>query len=145
MKFPRNAKIFRGQLDAAPFAGVFFLLLIFLALSSDIIFTPGIRVNLPQGADLPGTGKPTVVVAVDADGRYYFKNQIVKDKADLRRRLREAVKEATELPVLVVQADQAVKNDVVKQLYRIAMEAGIEEVIEATRPPPFSSATISRP
>ena len=145
MKFPRNAKIFRGQLDAAPFAGVFFLLLIFLALSSDIIFTPGIRVNLPQGADLPGTGKPTVVVAVDADGRYYFRNQIVKDKADLRRRLREAVKEATELPVLVVQADQAVKNDVVKQLYRIAMEAGIEEVIEATRPPPFSSATISRP
>ena len=26
MKFPRNARIFRGQLDAAPFAAVFFLL-----------------------------------------------------------------------------------------------------------------------
>ena len=30
MKFPRNARIFRGQLDAAPFAAVFFLLVIFL-------------------------------------------------------------------------------------------------------------------
>ena len=26
MKFPRNARIFRGQLDAAPFAAVLFLL-----------------------------------------------------------------------------------------------------------------------
>jgi len=34
MKFPRNARIFRGQLDAAPFAIVFFLLVLFLMLAS---------------------------------------------------------------------------------------------------------------
>ena len=32
MKFPRNAKIFRGQLDATPFAGVFFCLVLFILL-----------------------------------------------------------------------------------------------------------------
>ena len=42
MRFPRNAKIFRGQLDAAPLAGVFFLLLIFFLLSSRLAFTPGV-------------------------------------------------------------------------------------------------------
>ena len=42
MKFPRNARIFRGQLDAAPFAAVFFLLVIFMMLGS-LVYTPGAR------------------------------------------------------------------------------------------------------
>ena len=32
MKLPRNAKIFSGQLDAAPFAAIFFLLVLFVLL-----------------------------------------------------------------------------------------------------------------
>jgi hypothetical protein len=40
MKFPRNARIFRGQLDAAPFAAVLFLLVIFLMLGS-LVYTTG--------------------------------------------------------------------------------------------------------
>ena len=50
MKFPRNARIFRGQLDAAPFASVFFLLVIFVMLGS-VLQTPGVRVDLPQAAN----------------------------------------------------------------------------------------------
>ena len=49
MKFPRNAQIFRGQLDAAPFASVFFLLIIFVFLSG-LLYSPGIRVQLPRPA-----------------------------------------------------------------------------------------------
>ena len=145
MKFPRNAKIFRGQLEAAPFAGVFFLLVIFLALSSDIIYTPGIPVKLAQGLDLPGTDKPTIVVAVDASGHFYFQNQMLTDKADLRRRLREAVANAPQPLTLVVQADKDVKWEVLVQLYLIAGQAGLEDALQATRPPPYSSATIPRP
>lgn len=40
MRFARNARIFRGQLDAAPFAAVFFLLVIFMMLGS-LVYTPG--------------------------------------------------------------------------------------------------------
>ena len=39
MKFPRNARIFRGHLEIAPFASVFFLLVIFVSLSS-LMYTP---------------------------------------------------------------------------------------------------------
>ena len=38
MKFPRNAKIIRSHFDAAPFAAVFFLLVIFLMLGALIPF-----------------------------------------------------------------------------------------------------------
>jgi biopolymer transport protein ExbD len=46
MRYPRNAKIFRGQVDAAPFAGVFFLLLLFMLLFNTHVFIPGVRVDL---------------------------------------------------------------------------------------------------
>ena len=103
MKFPRNAKIFRGQLDAAPFAGVFFLLVIFLALSSNIIYTPGIRVNLPQGGDLPGTDKPTIAVAVDANGQYYLNKKPIRN-ADLGQLLNAIFENRTEDRLLYVKA-----------------------------------------
>lgn len=71
MKFPRNAKIFRGQLDAAPFAGVLFLLVIFLALNSLLVFVPGVQIKLPVGDSLPGAANPTLVVAADRNGQLY--------------------------------------------------------------------------
>ena len=49
MKFPRNARIFRGQLDAAPYAIVFSCLLLFLLLSS-LVYTPGVSIRLPVSA-----------------------------------------------------------------------------------------------
>ena len=145
MKFPRNAKIFRGQLEAAPFASVFFLLVIFLALSSDIIYTPGIPVRLAQGTDLPGTDKPTIVVAVDASGHFYFQDQMLTDSPDLQRRLREAVSNAPEPPTLVVQADKDVKWEVLVELYLIADRVGFKEALQATRPPPYASTIMPQP
>ncbi len=47
MRLPRNAKIFRGQLDAAPFAGVTFLLLLYLVFQSKLVFMPGVRIEMP--------------------------------------------------------------------------------------------------
>ena len=69
MKFPRNARIFRGQLDAAPFVSVFFLLVIFVLLFSlpgSLLHTAGVRVELPVSgnAPLPGTDHPTISVAM---------------------------------------------------------------------------------
>ena len=86
MRFPHHAKIFRGQLDAASFLGVFFLLIIFLLLNSALVFTPGVPITLPEGVNLPGTEKPTAVVAVDDGGNFYFENQLC-DEARLKQRL----------------------------------------------------------
>jgi biopolymer transport protein ExbD len=49
MRFQRHAKIFRGQLDAAPLAGVFFLLILFVLLGN-MLYTPGVLVQLDPGS-----------------------------------------------------------------------------------------------
>src|ERR1017187_9338851 len=97
MKFPRNAKILRSHFDVAPFAAVFFCLMIFLLLGA-LIPTVGIPVKSlqPPAADnLPGTDKPTVAMAVDAQERLYIENQIVTDRV-LANKLIVAAKSARE-------------------------------------------------
>ena len=140
MRFPRNTRIFRGQLDAAPFAGVFFLLLIFLLLHSDLVFTPGIPIQLPEGLNLPGTASPTVVVAVDESGQFYFENQVIGQDR-LKERLQGAVQETGQPLTLVVRADKKVALKELMPLWVLARSAGIKEIIQATRPPVVPAAS----
>ncbi len=72
MKFPRNARFLRSTFDVAPFAVVFFLLVIFLMLAA-LLPTPGLSLRLPVASDLPGTDKPTVAVAIDAAGACFLR------------------------------------------------------------------------
>lgn len=144
MRFPRNTKIFRGQLDAAPYAGVLFLLVIFLILHSKLVFPPGVAIRLPEAAALPGVEGPTVAVVVDANGRFYFRNQMA-DETQLETRLREAVAAAKEPLTLVVQADEAVAYRVVSRLWLIARAAGIQDMLQATRPPLIPGAELKMP
>jgi len=69
MRFPRNAKIFRGQIDAAPFAGLFFMLLLMLLLYGNSIFIPGIRVQL-RDQTTPELEERTLTV--EASGRVTY-------------------------------------------------------------------------
>lgn len=134
MRFPRNNRIFRGQFDAAPFAGVFFLLVLFLLLHPAFVFVPGVPLHLPEAVDLPGTDRPTVVVAVDEGGQFYFANQVC-DEATLAEKLKEAATLAREPLTLVVRADEDVKYKVLARLWLIARNAGIRDMLQATRPP----------
>src|SRR5438309_5494239 len=114
MKFPRNARIFRGQLDVAPFAAVFFLLVIFMMISS-LVYTPGVRLELPVAENSGGTDRPTVAVAIDKNGRLYFENKAI-EAAELSERLREAVSHSTVPLTLVVRADKAVTYEMFVEL-----------------------------
>src|SRR3954465_1306440 len=110
MKFTRNAKIFRGQLDAAPFAGVFFLLVMFLLLAS-LVYTPGVRLELPVAtSDLAGVDGPIVAVAMGTNGQLYFESQIIQEE-ELKKRLSAAVQKSPRPLTLVVQADRAVQYE----------------------------------
>jgi biopolymer transport protein ExbD len=137
MKFPRNARIFRGQLDAAPFALLFFLLVLFLMVAS-LLYTPGVALSLPTGDELPGTDRPTVKVAVDAAGRLYYENQGIKE-TDLRARLTEVAKQAPEPMTLIVEADKAVNFETLMRLNLLARDAGITNSLLATLPRPLNS------
>ncbi len=138
MRFARNAKVFRGQLDAAPFAGVFFLLVIFLLLAS-LVYTPGLRVGiqLPESTDMADAERATIAVDVDASGQLYFENQFAQE-AQLKSRLRAAVTNSVEPLTLVVRADKAVQYSSLIRLTLLAREAGIKEVLLATRLRPFA-------
>ena len=141
MKFTRNARILRSQLDAAPFAAVFFLLVIFMMLGS-LIYTPGARleIELPQAKNLPGTDKPTVPVAIDADGRLYYENQWVEEAA-LRGRLKVVASKSAEPLTLVVYADKSVSYERLLRLTMLARDAGIREALLATLPGPLTHSS----
>jgi biopolymer transport protein ExbD len=123
---------------------VFFLLVIFMMLGS-LVYTPGARLELqlPRANGLPGTDKPTVSVALDADGRLYYENQWIEE-SDLRRRLQAVVKKSAEPLTLVVHADIAVSYEKCLRLAVLAHDAGLSEAILATLPRPYAT-TPTRP
>jgi biopolymer transport protein ExbD len=133
MRFPRNSKIFRGQLDAAPFASVLFVFMTLLLLHPALVFLPGVPVNLPESVDLPGTTNPKAVVVIDRGGQIYFDSQAV-DEPTLKEKLEAAVLKNKGVLTLVVQADKETRHDTLIRLAGVAREVGIREVLLATRP-----------
>ena len=135
MKFPRNIKILRSPFEMAPFAAVLFLLVIFLLLVA-LLPTPGIPFHLqpPAAGDLPGVDTPTVAVAMDSGGRFYFKNQIVTNETQLSNDLRAAAGNSREPLTLVIHADKTVTEDQLIHLSLLAQRAGITNALLATLP-----------
>ena len=132
MKFPRNAKILRSHFDVAPFAAVFFVLVIFLLLGA-LLPTAGIPLQPPSAADLPGVDKPTVAIAVDANGQLYFENQLIAEP-QLTNRLAAAASASREPLTLVIHADKAVTYDQLAHFVLLARDAGITNTLLATLP-----------
>jgi biopolymer transport protein ExbD len=141
VKFPRNARIFRGRLDVAPFAAVFFLLAIFLLLGS-LVYTPGVSLQLPVADGLPGTDQPTLSVAIDPGGLLYYQNQLICE-AELKTRLSRAAKEAGQPLTLLVHADKEVTYEQLVRLTLLARDAGISSAWLATRPRSVPAAIFS--
>ncbi len=141
MKFPRNVRIFRGHLDVAPFAGVFFLLIIFLLLAT-LVYTPGFLIRLSKAptVELSGVSGPTVAVAVDPNGQLYYENQPIQ-KEELRRRLIKAAQKSPEPLTLVIDADKAVTHEMEIQLAELARDpkVNIGQVLWKTLPRIFDS------
>jgi biopolymer transport protein ExbD len=132
MKFPRRAKLFRNPFDMTAYAAVFFLMVIFLVLGAQR-YTPGVKIELPVADDLPGTDKPTVTVAMDESGHYYFQSQLIEEAA-LLAQFTNAVAGSAEALTLVIQADKAVRQENLVRLALLARDAGIREALLATLP-----------
>ena len=132
MRLPRNHKVFRGQLDVAPIAGVFFLMLIFMVFHSGLVLTPGIPLKLPAAYGLAGLTNQSVVVAVTANGNCYYENQIISDN-ELKTKLRAALPGHRPL-TMVLQTDRDLRYERLVELCVLAREAGIQETLLAVRP-----------
>jgi biopolymer transport protein ExbD len=86
-----------------------------------------------RDGDLPGTGNPTVSVAIAAGGQFYFANQSVDEKT-LRSNLAGAVKKSREPLTLLVYADKSVTLEQLVRMTLVAREAGIYNTLLATLP-----------
>ena len=141
MRFPRSAKIFRGHIDTAPLAGVFFLLVIFMLLAS-LVYTPGVPVNIASSAITPpaietisSTDGPTTVVAINNAGNFFFENQLISED-QLQSRLAALAMRSRASVTLIVLADKATKYDVVFRLTQLAEKAGIKNILLQGQPIP---------
>ncbi len=132
MRLPRKHKVFRGQLDVAPFAGLFFLMVIFLVFHSGLVLTPGIPLKLPSAYGMVGLTNQSIVVAVTANGNCYYENQIITDN-ELKTRLRAAQPNRRPL-TLVLQTDRDLRHERLVELCVLARDAGIQETLLAVRP-----------
>ena len=146
MKFPRNARVTKGSLEAAPWAAVMFLLVIFIMLGG-LLYTPGVHVQLPVTDELPGLDKPTVTIAMDATGRLFFENQFIPPESlsILTNRLREIIQAAPEKPALIVQADKSVSYENLVRLMQLGRAAGFETTVLATLPRPVAKSFSAKP
>ncbi len=139
MRLPRNIKMLRGPIDPSALAGTLFLLWTATMLHSSLVLPAGIRVRLPSAPGSWGEILPDLSLAVDANGRLLFEDQIVTS-TNLEARLRQiTAKRGTNL-VLLLLVDRAVPAEVWTRLMNLARTAGIHEVVCATSPRPGSEA-----
>ena len=134
MKFPRNAKVFRGQLDVAAFAGVFFALCLMLVFSTLLVHSPGVEIQLPEVLDarVQGVEPPVINVAVDAQGTIYFESQII-ERASFKNRLSHVVAQFERPPTLIIQGDANADLSMVLSLCELASKSGVSKTLWATR------------
>lgn len=132
MKFHRRPRLPRTPFDVTAYAAVFFLMVLMLLLSTRS-YTPGVKIKLPGADDLPGTDQPTVTVAMDENGRYYFDSQLIAEAA-LKGQLTHAVAQSAAPLTLVIQADRAVRQENLLRLTLLARDAGIHDALLATLP-----------
>lgn len=133
---PRRLQPFTGRADLTPFVAVLFLVLMFVVLSG-LVYTPGVRLELPVATNLPGVDLRPVAVAIDSTGRLFFENQMIDTRA-LGSRLAAQVSTYGTNLVLVIRADRNVPHEKLLGLALLAKDAGIQQILLATMPTPVT-------
>lgn len=128
MRYPRSVKIFRGQIDAAPFVGVMFLMTIFLVLHSHLVNPTGLEISLPESGEPLGVTGPSVILGVDRSGTMFFENRLLDAEA-LKVRLTEIVEQGGETPSLRIQADRDLTLSQIQEIFDLARMCGIRRAI----------------
>lgn len=122
MRFSRNMKIFRGQVDAAPFAGVFFLLLLFLLLFNNQVFIPGVRVDLGGKPVAPELTARTIKVLRSGDVQFEGADFTL---AQLQAEMQDRAQKGDIPSRLIFDAEPGTADKLVNQVQDIISGMGI--------------------
>lgn len=130
MRFPRNVKIFRGGIDAAPFAGLFFVLVLLMMMFYSHIFFPGVPIELTERVEEPEVMERSVKVF--RSGEIRFLGTTIEGK-DLAKVLQERAQKGTLPKRVILEAERGAATRVVDQVERELSGAGIAIKLPGTR------------
>lgn len=127
MRFKRRVQFVKGHLDIAPLIDCIFLLLIFFLLTSNFIFQPGIKINLPKAVTSEVVQENTLVITVTSDSRFYL-NEAPITFVELKNKLNRTAKNK---PILI-KADRNVALGRVVKIWDFCRDTGITQINIAT-------------
>lgn len=128
MKFKRHVQFIKGQLDVAPLIDCIFLLLIFFLLTSNFIFQPGIKINLPKAVTSEVVQENTLVITVTSDNRFYL-NESPITFLELKSKLKRIA--GKNKPILI-KADRDVALGRVVKIWDFCRDIGVTRINIAT-------------
>ncbi len=126
-----------GPIEVTALLNVIVLVGLFHYASSRFVLQPGVRVRLPEAPFADGAPYYGARVLTLAQGGLMFFNDERMTPATLGPALARAGREPADAPLLI-EADEGTPYGTLMDVYALAAEAGIREVVLATRPPPVA-------
>ena len=117
--------------DAMPLISIALILLMFQWIRAERALRPGVRIDLPETSFADGVVASAHLLAVLPDGRIILDDQAV-DRAELVDVLRKGFASGGRTELLI-EADRAVPNGVLKGLVDDARKAGASQIAIGTR------------
>ncbi len=123
MRYPRNVKIFRGGVDAAPFAGLFFATMLFMVLFYSHVFFPGVPIALSGEEEAADLSERSVEVRADRSVRFLGE---MYDPVAFREELKERAKRGDLPSRIVIETEPGASEEVVTRVENLLTEAGVQ-------------------
>jgi biopolymer transport protein ExbD len=122
-----------AEINVTPLVDVMLVLLVIFIITAPLLAS-AIKLDLPDVKAAPAAARPdTVRIAIDAEGRYYWNDQLIEDAA-LPQRLAAAAR-AQPQPELHLRADRDTRYDRLARLMAAAQDAGLTRIGFVTDPP----------
>jgi biopolymer transport protein ExbD len=130
VRYQRNVKIFRGGVDAAPFAGLFFVVVLFMMLFYSHVFFPGVPIKL-DAVEIPPEMTARSVKILNS-GRIEFLGDSY-DLTGLKQELQRRSQKGTLPRRVLLESDLGVKETRVTEIENLIKDAGIGLKLPGTR------------
>ena len=122
-----------ADINVTPLVDVMLVLLVIFIITAPLLAS-AIKLDLPEVKAAPAAAtSETINFAIDADGRFYWNDQLIEDGA-LAERLTGAARLQPQ-PELHLRADKATRYERLAQVMSAAQEAGLTRIGFVTEPP----------
>ena len=119
------------QLNIAPLIDVMFLLLIFFALSTQFVATPGIEIQLPEAETAVPQKAHKAIIYVSADQEIFWNEQRIEID-DLGAEMKTAVSTDPDINI-VIKADEKADIGPVVQMMDLAKKEKAKSIVISTK------------